>query len=138
MMILDTNVISALMAAAPDPTVIAWLDRQPSLSLWITSITVFEIRAGLALMPAGRRRAALDVAFEALVTTDLEGRVLDFDRTAASAAATIAARRSRAGRTIDIQDTQIAGIAASRRGAIATRNMRHFSNLELTVVNPWA
>ena len=55
MIILDTNVLSALMRTAPDPPVVAWLDRQPAESVWITSITVFETRLGLAVLPLGRR-----------------------------------------------------------------------------------
>lgn len=137
MVVLDTNVVSALMSARPAPAVLAWFDQQPSLSLWTTSITVHEIRSGLAMMPAGRRRKALEDQFEALLVEDLRGRVLDFDRPAANAAAALTARRQRAGHGISIQDTLIAGIATARRGTIATRNIRDFADLDVPVVNPW-
>ena len=137
MIILDTNVLSALMRTTPEPAVVAWLDRQPAESVWITSITLFEARLGLALLPKGRRRQALENAFDVLLEQDLENRVLDFDRAAAAAAAALAAERLKAGRPVDMRDTQIAGIALARRATIATRNVKHFQNLKAGVVNPW-
>lgn len=137
MIILDTNVLSALMRRAPEPAVVAWLDRQPADSVWITSVTLFEVRLGLALLPSGRRRQGLQAAFSQLVEEDLENRVLDFDRTAAAEAAALAAERQRAGRTVDIRDTQIAGIALARKATLATRNVRHIGDLRVRVVNPW-
>lgn len=137
MIILDANVLSALMQKAPERSVIDWLDRQPAESVWITSITLFEGRFGLALLPNGRRRRALEAAFEQLLIEDLEGRVLDFDRAAADAAANLAAERQRAGRTVDIRDTQIAGIVLARRAKLATRNIKHFADLGVAVINPW-
>ena len=137
MIILDTNVLSTLMNSRPDVAVVAWLDRQPTESIWITSITVFESRLGLALLPGGRRRQLLEAAFEQIVAVDLDDRVLDFDRRAAAAAAALAAYRQRAGKPVDMRDTQIAGIAVSRRATLATRNVRHFADLQVPVVDPW-
>ena len=125
------------MQKAPDPSVVEWLDRQPAESVWITSITLFEARLGLALLPSGRRRQALELAFEQLLAEDLEERVLDFDRSAAEAAAVLAAERQQNGRTVDMRDTQIAGIVIARRAALATRNVKHFADLTAEVVNPW-
>jgi len=136
MIVLDTNVVSALMRAEPDIAVLRWLDRQPAESLWLSSITVLEVLLGIALLPAGRRQRALLQAFEALVAEDLGGRVLDFDA-AAARAATLAAQRRRAGRMVDLRDTQIAGIALARHAAVATRNTRHFKDLSVPVVDPW-
>ena len=137
MIILDTNVLSALMRTAPDATVVRWLDHQPAESIWITSITLFEARLGLALLPKGRRRQSLESAFDRLVEDDLENRVVDFDRAAATEAAALAAARQKAGRPVDMRDTQIAGIALARRAALATRNVRHFQDLSITVIDPW-
>jgi len=137
LIILDTNVLSALMQAAPQPKVVTWLDRQPPESVWITSITVFEARLGLALLPSGRRRQALETALTQLLTEDIENRVLPFDDAAAVEAAALAAKRQRAGRPVDFRDTQIAGIALARRATIATRNIRHFADLAGRIVNPW-
>ncbi|MGE0388149.1 MAG: type II toxin-antitoxin system VapC family toxin [Gammaproteobacteria bacterium] len=138
MIILDTNVLSALMRKIPDTAVVNWLDRQAAESIWITSITLFETRLGLALLPAGRRRQRLQAAFSELLLEDIENRVLDFDSAAATEAANLAADRQRAGRPVDMRDTQIAGIALARRATIATRNVRHFSDLEVPVIDPWS
>jgi hypothetical protein len=135
--ILETNVLSALMQRNPDVAVIDWLNQKPAESIWLTSISVFETRFGLSLLPKGRRRDSLEDAFERLLNEDLEKRILDFDVPAASAAATVAAARQRAGRTIDVRDTLIAGIAVSRRATLATRNIKHFADLSVDVVNPW-
>jgi predicted nucleic acid-binding protein len=135
--ILDTNVLSAVMSAEPDPLVVAWLDRQPSESIWLTTITVFEARMGLALLPSSERRRSLELSFALLLHDDLENRVLDFDADAAVAAAGLAAKRRMAGRSTDVRDTEIAGIAIARRATLATRNVRHFDDLDIPVVNPW-
>ena len=136
--ILDTNVLSALMRTRPDPPVVAWLDRQPPESIWITSITLFEAHLGLRLLPRGARQRALEAAFAQLVDVDLEGRVLDFDRTAAISAASLAAARRKAGHPVDVRDTQIAGISLARHATLATRNVRHFADLTVPIVDPWA
>jgi predicted nucleic acid-binding protein len=135
--VIDTNVLSALMRKVPERPVVEWLDRQAAESIWITSITLFEARFGMALLPKGKRRQTLETAFDNLMIEDLEGRVLDFDQPAAEAAAQLAARRQRGGQSIDMRDTQIAGIVIARRAELATRNVRHFSDLNVAVINPW-
>ncbi|NMG00390.1 type II toxin-antitoxin system VapC family toxin [Aromatoleum toluolicum] len=137
MILIDTNVLSALMQQQPDERVVAWLDEQPAESVWISSVTLFEARYGLALLAPGRRRAALQERFDLLVREDLENRVLLFDASAAAYAAELAAERRNAGRPVDMRDTFIAGIALSRRATLATRNTRHFDDLSVPVVNPW-
>jgi hypothetical protein len=135
--ILDTNVLSALMRQAPDLPVVHWLDDQQADSVWITSVTLFEARFGLAVLPKGKRRQALEAAFARLLSEDLENRVLAFDTAAATESASLAAERQKAGRPVDFRDTQIAGIALSRRATLATRNTRHFQDLRVPVVDPW-
>jgi predicted nucleic acid-binding protein len=136
--LLDTNVLSALMQTRPDPAVIAWLDAQPPESVWTTAVSVFEIRFGIHLLPPSRRRKALEEAFDTMLDDDLSGRIAAFDSAAADEAAALAARRHRRGRPVDLRDTQIAGIALARRAALATRDVRHFDGLNVNVVNPWA
>ena len=138
MIILDTNVLSALMRAAPDMAVVDWLDRQPAESIWITSVTLFEAYFGVALLPKGKRQRALEAALDQLVTEDLGNRVLDFDSSAALEAAALAATRQMAGRPVDMRDTQIAGIALARKASIATRNVGHFEDVKVPTVNPWS
>jgi predicted nucleic acid-binding protein len=138
MIVLDTNVLSAMMRTPAETAVVAWLDDQPAESVWITSITLFEARLGLALLPKGRRRNALETAFDRLLEEELENRVLDFDRAAATEAAALAASRQKAGRPVDMRDTQIAAIVLARRATLATRNVRHFADLKVPLVDPWA
>lgn len=138
MIILDTNVISALMQSEVDRQVVTWLDSQPTESIWTTAITVFEVRMGLELLVAGRRRRLLEEMFTKALAEDFEGRVLAFDTVAAQAAGRIAAERRRSGRSVEIRDLQIAGIAAARKATVATRNVRHFQELGLEIIDPWA
>jgi predicted nucleic acid-binding protein len=107
-------------------------------SMKITSVSVFEVRLGLALLPRGRRRRTLEQSFDGHLNDDLEGRILSFDAVAAAEAASLAATRQRAGNPVDIRDTQIAGIALARRASIATRNLRHFEGLSVADVSPWS
>ena len=137
MIVLDTNVLSALMRAEPDRPVVRWLDRLAAESIWTTSITLFEVQFGLEVLPAGERKTALQNAFGQLIDEDLRGRVLDFDAQAASAAGEIAAKLRALGRPVDMRDAQIAGIVAARRATLATRNVRHFVDAGIPVVDPW-
>ena len=138
MILLDTNVVSEMMRRDPDNVVVSWLDRQPPESVWTTAVTVFEVRLGLEVLEPGRRRHALEETFERALREDFDGRVLPFDDAAADAAGRLAAERRRAGRSIEIRDAQIAGIAAARKATIATRNLRHFENTGVALVNPWS
>jgi toxin FitB len=96
MIVLDTDVLSAVFRQNPEQVVRAWLDGQPCSSVWTTSVTIFEVRFGLALMPASRRRNQLQAAFEASVRDDLDGRILSFDESAAEETAILMADRRRA------------------------------------------
>jgi predicted nucleic acid-binding protein len=120
MILLDTNVVSEVMRVAPSPHVIAWLDGQPEGIIWITSITVLENRTGIELLAAGRRQVTLAREFERFLVTDIRGRVVGFDNDAAHIAAFVTATRRRAGRSIDICDTMIAGIALATGASLAT------------------
>ncbi|HWY19998.1 MAG TPA: type II toxin-antitoxin system VapC family toxin [Candidatus Acidoferrum sp.] len=137
MIVLDTNVLSALMLRVPDRTVTAWLDRQPRTSVWTTSITVFEVRFGLEIMPNGKRRAALISDFEKFLSS-IDHRVAPFDSEAAQHASSLMASRKVQGRPRDMRDTMIAGIVLSRRATLATRNIRDFDDIPATLVDPWA
>ena len=137
MVILDTNVISALMQQRPHPAVKLWLDRQPEVSVWTTSLTVFEIRHGIEMLPRSRRRTSLESEFERVIEDDIQRRIVSFDTAAAHAAAILMAERQRAGRPGDLRDTMIAGIVIASHATLATRNTRHFADLPVPVVDPW-
>ena len=136
MIVLDTNVLSAVMHF--EAPVVAWLDRQPRASVWTTAITALEIRYGLLLMPVGRRRMQRELAFVRVLEEKLERRVLPFDHAAAEETAALMETRRRLGRPGESRDTMIAGIALSQRATLATRNVRHFDDLRVPVVDPWS
>jgi hypothetical protein len=138
MIILDTNVISEAMRRVPAPGVLAWLRRQSPAETFTTAITMGEILAGIALMPAGRRRDDLADGARLMLGREFAERVLPFDRGAAEAYARILATRSRSGRPIKELDAQIAGIAQAQKMAIATRNVRDFAGCGVEIVDPWS
>ncbi len=137
MIILDTNVLSEVMKPAPDAEVLAWMAAQPAANLYTTSVTQAEILHGLTLLPAGRRRRALEVAATSMFTEDFEGRILGFGTEAALPYARIASDRRRAGRPISHFDAQIAAIACSAGAAIATCNRTDFEGCGVKLVDPW-
>lgn len=138
MIILDTNILSAVMQETPDPIIVEWLDSQARESIWTTAITVFEIQLGLSILERGKRRARLEQTFQLALDEILERRVLPFDMASALTSADIAATRRRKGITVDMRDTQIAGIAVAKRSTLATRNIKDFQELPVSVINPWA
>jgi predicted nucleic acid-binding protein len=137
MIILDTDVVSGAMRPRADLAVIGWLDRQPRASVWSTSISVLEIRFGIALLPLGARRTQLERAFELVINQLIEDRIVPFDTSAAEETATLMANGRRAEREGGLRDSMIAGIAIARGATLATRNIRHFADLPVPVVNPW-
>jgi predicted nucleic acid-binding protein len=138
MIVLDTNVVSELMKSAPNEAVRRWVGNHPATSLFTTTVTQAEILLGIELMPKGKRRADLLAAAEIMFGALFDGRTLPFDGDAARAMAQIGARRRRQGRPIGDCDLQIAGIAASRSAAVATRDTSGFADCGIDVVDPWA
>ena len=137
MILLDTNVVSELMKSVPAPIVLAWIDAKPGAELFVSAITQAEILYGVALLPAGKRRAGLAHAAQLAFETHFFGRVLPFDSPAAEAFAELAADRRQSGRPIAQADAQIAAIARSRGATLATRNVPDFEGCGVDVVNPW-
>jgi predicted nucleic acid-binding protein len=137
MPLLETNVVSELMKAAPDATVLAWVDGLPRAELLVSSVTQAELLYGVALLAPGRRRHDIARAVEAVFADLFRGRVLPFDSAAASAYADIAAARRRSGRPISTFDAAIAAIARSRGAVLATRNSADFEGCGVELVNPW-
>ena len=137
MIVLDTNVVSEFMKHKPNAKVVDWLRQQPSEEIWTTSITLFEIRFGLSILPEGKRRRYLASQFELAMKHDFTDRILNFDTTAALAAAEISASRRKAGQASDVRDAQIAGIVAAKSCALATGNVKDFLLAGIELINPW-
>ena len=137
MVVIDTNVVSELMRLTPEPAVMTWFSAQDSAELYLTAVSEADLRAGAAVLPAGRRRERLAAEVDAVVREDFAGRVLPFDSAAARAYAAIAASRRSMGRPILEADCQIAAIARARDAAVATRNGADFEHCGIAVIDPW-
>lgn len=137
MIVLDTNVVSELMRSAPQPDVVRWVDRQDDLTLYLTTITLAEVRVGITARPEGRRRNALDDAFETRILPMFGSRVLAFDEPASSAYARVRADARARGRAIGNIDAMIAAIAQSRRFTVASRDVAPFEAAGVPVIDPF-
>lgn len=135
--LLDTHVLSELLRAQPDPTVLAWVASQPANGLFVSAVTQAEMLLGARLLPAGQRRQRLERALEAMFIEDFAGRILPFDSGSAADYATVVAGRRSAGTPISQFDGQIAAIALSHRLGLATRNLSDFEGCGLALTNPW-
>jgi predicted nucleic acid-binding protein len=136
-LVLDTNVLSELMKPAGASEVMSWLARQELVDLFTTAITRAEILSGIAILPAGKRRDAIEAAALAMFTEDFRGRVLAFDDRAAASYAEIFARRRSAGRPAPTLDLMVAAIAHSHSAGVVTRDVSGFEGFGVTVVDPW-
>jgi predicted nucleic acid-binding protein len=137
MIVLDTNIISEMMKSAPAPNVAAWIDQQLITQLYVTTITIAEIRYGLCVLPKGSRRDSLKKAFERVIEAAFQGRVLSFDEPAAHFYGEIMGVRKELGRPLSIPDGQIASVARAQDAALATRNTRDFKDCGLELINPF-
>ncbi|MGA0587595.1 type II toxin-antitoxin system VapC family toxin [Dyella sp. KRB-257] len=137
MILLDTNVVSEPLRHAPEARVIEWIDAQPLETLYLSAITVAELRAGVALLPAGKRRAGLHDNLEKRVLPLFVGRVLPFDMACTNAYAELMAKARAAGLAVGTADGYIAASAAANGFAVATRDTGPFQAAGLATINPW-
>lgn len=139
MIVLDTNVVSELARDTPDPRVKAWVNARPAQDYCIAIITEAELLAGIAMMPAGKRRDAVGRSVRAIIENALGGRVLPLDRRAAPHFAAMRAARRDNGRSFDAADLLIGAIARAHGAAlIATRNTGDFEGCGVKLFDPWA
>lgn len=137
MIVLDTNVLSETLRAAPEDVPMAWLDRQRRSALFTTTISRAELLYGVHILPDGQRKTALLEAVKGIFVTDMAGQILGFDDDAADAYAEISASRKAAGKPISQFDAMIAAITKSRGASLATRNVKDFLDCGIQVINPW-
>lgn len=138
MILIDTNVISELWKVEPEPGVLAWMDSQLVATLYLSAITVAELRYGLATMPEGRRRSIFESRLEREVLPAFAGRILPFDLEDSKAYAALMARAKTEGRAISQADGYIAATATVRALTVATHDVAPFLAANLTVINPWS
>ncbi len=137
MILLDTNVVSAVMRPAPAQSVLGWLDDHDTASLYLSTITIAEIGNGLRVLPDGKRRRSLESRFEEFVARGFDQRIVTFDEPAARLYAEVMGHRKELGRPISALDGQIAAIARANRFAVATGNVRDFEECGLRILNPF-
>ncbi len=138
MILIDTNVVSEPLRRNPEPCVADWLDAQALETLYLSAITVAELRFGVQALPDGQRRNQLHKDLEQQVLPMFAGRVLAFDLAASQAYAELMAKAQSAGRAISISDGYIAATAATNAMMVATRDTGPFEAAGLKTVDPWA
>ena len=137
MILIDTNVISELWKDEPNPDVLAWMDAQTVETLYLSAVTVAELRFGLATMPEGKRRTIYQNLLEKEVLPAFKGRVLPFDLDASQAYADLMARAKAEGKAIGKADGYIAATASACGFMVATRDISPFEAAGLKTLNPW-
>ena len=138
MIILDTNVVSEAMKAEPADVVRHWLNNQIARSLYLTSVSLAELRVGVARLPEGRRKEATADVLNFTLTKLIDTRILSFDHRAAEAYAQIDAHAKSAGKAISLPDGQIAATAKVQGFSLASRNTKPFDAAGVDVINPWS
>jgi hypothetical protein len=136
-LLLDTNVISAIIRREMDPVVAAWFDRQVEAQLHTSVIAIHELRFGIERMPAGRRRTTLAQALGRFLELGFHSRILELDYRSAMASASIQARRESIGRPINLADCLMAGIALDKGARLVTRDVDDFQATGIDLINPW-
>ena len=137
MILLDTNVISETQRREPNARVLDWIDAQALETLYLSAITVAELRAGIALMPAGKRRDGLHENLEKRLLPMFANRVLPFDMACTKAYAELLAKSRAVGLAIETADAFIPAVALANGFAVATRDTTPFEAAGLNVINPW-
>lgn len=137
MIVLDTNVVSELMRPKGDPRVVAWADALPADDLYLTAVTVAELRYGVQRLPDGQRRSDLAERLRRILAEGFAGRILPFDDDAAAEYAHVVVSREQRGLRTTMADAQIAAICRHRAAGLATRNTRDFAHTGVRVIDPW-
>ncbi len=137
MILLDTNVVSEPLKSSGDTGVLAWMDAQTVETLYLSTISLAELRFGIAALPSGKRRDTLHASLEQRILPLFIGRILAFDAAASEAYAVLRARARALGKAIGPADGYIAATAAVHGLVVATRDTGPFEAAGLAVINPW-
>jgi predicted nucleic acid-binding protein len=135
--LLDTDVVCEPLKLDADPTVVAWIDAQMIETLYLSTVSVTEMRYGIAVLPDGKKKESLRTSLDERILPLFESRILPFDMEAAEICAELRARARAAGRGIGTADSYIAGIAAAKGLTVATRDTQPFEATGVSVINPW-
>jgi predicted nucleic acid-binding protein len=137
MILLDTNVISEPMRQKPNTQVAAWIDEQAVETLYISAITVAELRFGVATLPVGKRKDILQDSLERRILPLFFSRILAFDFEASGEYAKLMAKTRSEGLALGLADSYIAAIAAAHGMLVATRDTSPFIAAGIPIINPW-
>jgi toxin FitB len=136
--LLDTNVVSEWMKPRPNPGVITWLADVDEDRVFLSVITLTELRYGIERTAPGNRRKRLDEWLEEELPLRFEGRVLSIDHAVADACGKIVARSEEIGRRMEVMDAFIAATAEIHRLTVVTRNTSDFQTTVKAILNPWS
>jgi predicted nucleic acid-binding protein len=137
MIVLDTNVVSEPLKLLPEPRVEIWLDTQTAQTLFFTSVSLAELLIGIELLPDGKRKQGLQAKLDYITGRLFDQRILSFDTRAATIMSEINRHATRIGHNVTFADAQIAAIAVAHGFAVATRDIKPFRAMGVTVINPW-
>jgi len=136
--LVDTNVLSEATKARPDVRVARWLEVSPAHALFVSVISIAEIRKGVLLLPSGKRRGKLERWLDSDLRPAFAGRLLTLGEQEMNAWAELQASAEKAGRRIPVIDSLLAATARCHGLTIATRNVDDFRHCGVPVINPWA
>jgi toxin FitB len=135
--LLDTNVISEWTKPLPNAAVVAWLDAAEEDTFYLSVLAFAEIRLGIELLPAGRKRARISEWLDRDLAARFDGRIIGIERAIAEAWAAIVARGRARGASPPILDAFMAATALVHQLTLVTRNERDLAGLDVPIVNPW-
>jgi predicted nucleic acid-binding protein len=135
--LLDTNCISEVVRLTPDPRVTAWIEAVEESLLYLSVLTMGEIRKGLAALPQGKRRSRLETWLKVELQARFSGRILSIDAAVADRWGLLAASAKTKGNPLSTIDGLLAATAIHHNLTIVSRNVGDFRNTQVPVVNPW-
>jgi predicted nucleic acid-binding protein len=135
--LLDTNCISELVRVKPEPHVIQWLESADEGLLYLSVLTLGEIRKGLAALPQGIRRTRLETWLEIDLQTRFSGRILPVDAPVADRWGLLAAQAKAKGVVLPVIDGLLAATAVHYNLTVVSRNIGDFAGAQVPVLNPW-
>jgi predicted nucleic acid-binding protein len=135
--LLDTNCISELVRSRPEPRVLEWMEAADESLLYLSVLTLGEIRKGVAVVSQGKRRTHLETWLELDLQARFSGRILSIDAPIADRWGLLAAEAKRKGKTLSAVDGLLAATALHHNLTIVSRNVSDFTNTHVPILNPW-
>ncbi|MFZ0962922.1 MAG: type II toxin-antitoxin system VapC family toxin [Terriglobia bacterium] len=135
--LLDTNIPSELTKPLPEPRVTAWVDTQDNASLYLSAVSVGELRRGFTVLPPGKRRAQLEQWFEQYLLPLFSGRILPVTQSVGNRWGVLGGECQLRGTHLSMADGMIAATALEHDLTLVTRNVKDFAGLGVTLLNPW-